>query len=296
MKTWDIYYRGSLSSCNYACDYCPFAKTANTRAELRQDQRQLERFVSWVEGREERLGILITPWGEALGQRAYRSAMIQLSHFPHVYRIAIQTNLHAPLADLGQSHRDRLALWATFHPTQTSLKRFLSRCQQLDALGISYSVGVVGLREHFEAIEQLRNLLLPEVYLWINAYKRQPDYYGPGEVARLGAVDPYFEWNLRRYPSAGKPCRAGQQSFAVDGQGDARRCHFVGEVIGNIYASDFEECLHPRDCPAALCGCHIGYIHRPELALQELYGDGLLERIPRGWPTVDARFSVSPWE
>ena len=34
---WSIYYRGSLSSCNYACGYCPFAKTRNTRSELARD-------------------------------------------------------------------------------------------------------------------------------------------------------------------------------------------------------------------------------------------------------------------
>src|SRR5437762_11699225 len=42
------------SSCNYACEYCPFAKTANTREELRDDERRLKRFVTWVTGRADR--------------------------------------------------------------------------------------------------------------------------------------------------------------------------------------------------------------------------------------------------
>ena len=61
MNTWNILYRGSLSSCNYACDYCPFAKTANTSAELKKDERELERFVGWAETQRTRSGILITP-------------------------------------------------------------------------------------------------------------------------------------------------------------------------------------------------------------------------------------------
>ena len=280
--TWRILYRGSLSSCNYACSYCPFAKTANTRAELRQDRHELERFVAWARSRQERLGILLTPWGEALGHRYYRQALLELSHA--VSRVAIQTNLHAPLGDFAEAGPG-LALWATFHPTQTSLARFLARCRELDRLGVRYSVGVVGLREHFEAIEELRRSLRPGVYLWVNAYKRDPNYYHEGEVERLLAVDPHLRWNLRRYESQGLPCRTGHTAFTVDGQGDVRRCHFVSEVLGNLYAGDFEQQLRPRLCPAATCGCYIGYVHRPDLRLDELYGDGLLERIPAGWPS-----------
>ena len=40
-----------------------------------------------------------------------------------------------------------------------------------------FSVGVVGLKEHFGEIEALRRELPPDVYLWVNAYKREPDYY-----------------------------------------------------------------------------------------------------------------------
>ena len=62
MKTsWSILYRGPLSSCNYACEYCPFAKTHNTREELQDDEARLKRFAHWVEGRTEEIGILFTP-------------------------------------------------------------------------------------------------------------------------------------------------------------------------------------------------------------------------------------------
>ncbi len=291
MNTWNILYRGSLSSCNYACDYCPFAKTANSRAELRQDERELERFVTWVEAQRRRIGILITPWGEALVHPYYRRAMTALSRMSHVYRVSIQTNLSAPRGDFAGANRDTLALWTTFHPSQTSLARFAARCRELDDTRIRYSVGVVGLREHFDAIEELRRVLRPEVYIWINAFKREPNYYQPGEIERLVAVDPYFHWNLQRYPSAGKPCYAGETTFTVDGSGDVRRCHFLDDIIGNIYEAGFSDCLKPRICSAATCGCHIGYIHRPALKLDELYGVGLLERIPLHWPEVIANFA-----
>ena len=219
--------------------------------------------------------------------------MTALSQMPHVYRIAVQTNLSAPINDFASADRETLALWTTFHPSQTSIARFVARCRTLDETHVRYSVGVVGLREHFEAIEELRKELRPDVYLWINAYKRDPDYYQPGEIERLGGVDPYFHWNMRRYPSVYKPCNAGETAFTVDGRGDIRRCHFIGDVIGNIYDANFTDCLRSRRCTAATCGCHIGYVHRPGLRLQHLYGDGLLERIPSRWPEVLTDFSIN---
>lgn len=291
MSDWNILYRGSLSSCNYECSYCPFAKTTNTRAELQRDELELSRFVAWVAKQTKRIGILFTPWGEALVHAYYRRALTELSHLPNVQRVSIQTNLSASIVDLVEGNRKTLALWTTFHPSQISISNFLKRCRELDDAGIQYSVGVVGLRERFDAIESLRASLRPEVYLWINAFKRDADYYAADEVARLLAVDPYFHWNRPRYASAGKACWAGERSFTVDGAGDVRRCHFIGAVIGNIYAADFESCLKPRACSMASCGCHIGYVHRPELQLDELYGEGLLERIPRRWPEVIEEFA-----
>ncbi|MBA4146615.1 MAG: radical SAM protein [Verrucomicrobia bacterium] len=292
MNPWNILYRGSLSSCNYSCDYCPFAKTTNSLVELQKDRMELERFAAWVEAQQRQVGILITPWGEALVHRYYREMMTRLSHLPNVSRIAIQTNLSAPIDDFTEANRTTLALWTTFHPSQISVAQFITRCRQLDSAKIRYSVGVVGLREHFDSIEELRKLLRPEVYLWINAFKRESNYYQPPEINRLQAVDPYFHWNLQRHPSANRPCHAGETTFTVDGSGDARRCHFLPGPIGNIYDSHFADCLKPRLCSAATCGCHIGYIHRPESKLDELYGAGLLERIPSHWPEVVREFSA----
>ncbi|MBX3172091.1 MAG: radical SAM protein [Candidatus Eremiobacteraeota bacterium] len=283
---WDLYYRGSLSSCNYSCGYCPFAKTRNTRSELARDRRQLLRFQHWTARQTARLGILFTPWGEALGHRAYRRTLIELSHQPNLERVAIQTNLSAPLQELAEAS-PRLALWATYHPGQTSLQRFAAQCARLDDLNIGYSVGMVGLKEHFADLTRLRQLLPPERYLWINAYKRRSDYYTAADIDFLKSIDPYFNYNLHRYPSFNTACQAGHRSFAVDGEGNLRRCHFVGEVLGNIYESDFARHLKPRLCPNQTCGCYIGYIHRPVLQWEQRFGPGYLERIPKSGSAVN---------
>ncbi len=276
-----ILYRGPLSSCNYDCHYCPFAKHHETAAELRVDRQALERFAGWcVEHDDIRLQVFFTPWGEALTRRWYRETITSLSRQRHVQKIAIQTNLSCDTDWLAQCELERVGLWCTWHPDQTSLERFVGQCARLDELGVRYSVGVVGLREHWEATQSLRQALSNRVYLWVNAYKDEPNYYDDRQIEQWRSVDPLFETNLRSHRSLGRPCRTGNTVVSVDGEGTVRRCHFIRDPIGNLYDDSFLESLRPRDCTNDRCGCHIGYVHLEELRLDRVYGDGLLERIP----------------
>jgi MoaA/NifB/PqqE/SkfB family radical SAM enzyme len=283
--TLSVLYRGPLSSCNYGCAYCPFAKRAETAAELETDRRALGRFVDWVARREgDRIGVLFTPWGEALTRRWYQDALARLTHLPHVTRAAIQTNLSCRLDWTDACDKTRLALWITFHPTEVSRERFVEKCRELDRRGVRFSVGVVGLKEYREEAAALRCELPAHVYVWVNAYKREPGYYTPDDLRHFEAIDPLFPVNTRHHASRGRSCRCGTSVIAVDGDGTARRCHFVREPIGNIYEDGFERALFDRPCPNATCGCHIGYVHLDELRLYGVFGAGVLERVPERIP------------
>lgn len=281
-ERWNILYRGPLSSCNYACRYCPFAKKRNTAAQLRDDALKLERFLAWVEAQSPReIGVLFTPWGEALIHRAYREALLRLGEMPHIRRAAIQTNLACGLDWLEAANRDRLALWCTFHPTETSIGKFATKIHRLRDMGIRHSVGAVGIKEHLPLIAELRSQLPENSYLWVNALKGKPRYYEQEHIDFLTEIDPLFTVNLRQHPSRGRACRTGHTAFTVDGDGVARRCHFLEAAIGNIYEPGFEDSLKPRPCPKAICGCHLGYVHLEELGMDQVFGEGLLERIPQ---------------
>ena len=276
-----ILYRGPLSSCNYGCDYCPFAKHTETAAEHQQDEKALLRFVDWVENRkDDSIAVLFTPWGEALIRKRYQRALVRLTNMAHVQKAAIQTNLSCSLDWVEECDKSRLALWTTFHPSEVTRERFVARCFEIDRRGIRFSVGVVGLKENAEEIEALRRELPPHLYLWINAYKRSPDYYSLDDAKRFEEIDPLFPINNQRHPSLGCGCRCGESVISVDGDGTMRRCHFIREPIGNIYADDFQSALRERLCTNDTCGCHIGYVHMDRLQLYEIYRDGLLERIP----------------
>ncbi len=276
-----ILYRGPLSSCNYGCVYCPFAKHAENAEEHERDRQALERFVGWVAGRvADRIAVFFTPWGEALIRRRYQQAIARLTHMPHVSKVAIQTNLSCRLDWVESCDKVRLGIWATYHPPEVAHDRFLAKCRELDARGVRFSVGVVGLREHDHAIAAMRAALPPHVYLWINAYKREVGYYSPEMLAFLTSIDPLFPINTRYHPSQGRACRAGESVISVDGDGTMRRCHFVKAPIGNIYDPAFADALYERPCPNATCGCHIGYVHMDEMRLYQVFGPGVLERIP----------------
>ncbi len=276
-----ILYRGSLESCNYDCWYCPFAKAQDSADSLAADAAGLRRFVDWVAAdRTRRLGILFTPWGEALVRDYYREALVELSHLPHVTRVVAQTNLSYPLDWLESADRRSAALWCSYHPSQTSRERFLSQTARLRELGIRHTVGMVGLKEDLPEIESMRAALPEQTTLWINAYKREANYYTADQVARLGAIDRFFPLNNTYHPSRGKACEAGARTITVDESGEVHRCHFVNQRLGNLYTDDLAAMLKPRACPNESCHCYIGYINLPELGFQQSHAQGMLERIP----------------
>jgi MoaA/NifB/PqqE/SkfB family radical SAM enzyme len=277
--SYKILYRGPLHCCNYACSYCPFAKSAMSPEELADDARKLQRFVDWALAQDDTLEILFTPWGEALGLPAYRHAIVQLSHAAHIEAVAIQTNLAYPVDWTADARPERFALWTTYHPEQVARERFLERCRELDNCGRTYSVGMVGIRPYLDEVRAMRKLLPHHVYLWVNAYKREPHYYTDAEIAQLTAIDPLFPYNLRPHPSRRRPCHAGDTAFTVDGDGHVRRCHFIEGVLGNLYDGSWRAGLSPRPCTNDSCRCHIGYVHMPELGLYDQFGDGLMARV-----------------
>lgn len=281
-----VLYRGPLASCNYDCFYCPFAKHRSDADELRRDREALASFSSWATTAPRSLAVLITPWGEGLIRRWYQEALVILSHAPNVRKIAIQTNLSCDIDFLENASRAHVGLWCTFHPTEARLETFLGRCEKLLELGISFSIGIVGLRENRPWAERLRRHLPEDVYVWVNAYKSEgPDYYNDEDLVAFESLDPLFPINNQRHPSRGRACQAGQTAISVDGDGNVRRCHFVDRILGNLYEQPLEEILGgPRPCPNATCGCHIGYVHLDELGLRSVFGDRLPERVPLDWP------------
>lgn len=276
-----ILYRGSLLSCNYGCEYCPFAKQQQSASELAQDKKEIEKFINWVESQKNHeFTIFFTPWGEALIHSWYQQTLVNLSHLNNVKKAVIQTNLSCQIDWIENSNPYKLALWTTFHPEWSNLQEFLAKCYLLREKKIKFSVGVVGFPHFKSAIQELRKKLPTDIYLWINAVKKELSKISSEDLDFFTKIDPLFELNKKHYPSLNHSCRTGNSVISVDGNGIIRRCHFIKEPLGNIYDSNFEQVLKERVCTNEICHCHIGYVHLDYLKLNEIFGDKIIERIP----------------
>ncbi len=276
--TWRILYRGSLNSCNYSCQYCPFAKKDANRKSLEKDADELERFVNWVKQQKQSIRLMFTPWGEALIWPAYQKAIVNLSRMSHVETVTIQTNLSGKLDWISRGNSRKMFLWASYHPDEISLDSFVASCFKVVSQGAQISVGMVGFSEKLSRLEQLRDRLPPEVYVWVNAHKGNGVNYSDAESSLISAIDPFFIYNQKNHSSLGKACDSGHSVFTVDGSGNVRRCHFIAEVIGNIYSRRLQDCLQQLPCTEATCGCYIGYIHLKELEFEKKFGANYFER------------------
>jgi MoaA/NifB/PqqE/SkfB family radical SAM enzyme len=284
-----VLFRTRLEWCNYTCHYCPWNATLNrVEAEVfREDERRLSRILERVAELPEPVEFFITPKAEYLVLPYWREAVGRLLALPQVQRVTVQTNLSFDVGEfLDRVDATKLALWTTYHPTEVpgeGLEKLHARWELLRRRGIPFSVGIVGTRENLPHMDALRRRLDPAVYLWVNAYKREPDYYTEEDLHRIRVVDPYFDLNNQHFPSRGRPCTAGQRAVYLDDEGDLRRCFFVGQVLGNLFRDGWRRLDAPLACPRETCHCYVGHMHIVDLDFRAVYGKNLAARIPRGW-------------
>ncbi|MCP4161397.1 MAG: radical SAM protein [Deltaproteobacteria bacterium] len=277
---YKVLYRGPLSSCNYSCEYCPFAQTKASKESLEEDRSALNKLTKWLDSQDNQFKIFFTPKGEALTYPYYKEAITKLSWKKNIGKVVIQTNLSCDTDWIESCNVNKTAFWLTYHPEEVKADDFAEKCLKLNKTGVQYSVGVVGTKEYFDSIRKMRNLLPDETYLWINAFKRSDDYYTGEEIEELVSIDPLFRDNLEYYDSLGQSCKTGYDVFAVEGNGDIKRCHFSEEVLGNISSHTLDQVSKKRPCSTPTCHCHIGYVYLEHLKLDKIYGSKILERIP----------------
>jgi MoaA/NifB/PqqE/SkfB family radical SAM enzyme len=282
-----VLFRTRLEWCNYTCHYCPWNATHNTVEPdtFREDARRVHRIVGRVAELLRPVEFFITPKAEYLVLPYWREAVGRLLALPQVKRVTVQTNLSFDVTTfLDRIDSAKLALWTTYHPCEVNdhgLAALQAKWQLLLDRGVPFSVGIVGTKENIAQAERLRDWLDRRVYVWVNAYKREKDYYTLKDRQKLRAIDPYFDHNDQHYPSLGRPCTAGQRAVYLDDEGDLRRCFFVGDVIGNLFRDGWTTLPAPLTCPVRTCHCYVGQMHIVDLDFRAIYGTYLAARIPR---------------
>lgn len=295
MRTTDsirqLYYRGLRSDCNYSCSYCPFGRKNDT-ADAQADERAWQRFVQTIDHRATPVGIFLIPYGEALIHRYYREGIAHLSTLPQVTGVGCQTNLSYPaerwLAELGQTGAapDKIHVWASFHPEMTTVRRFVEQLHRLHRAGLQVCAGAVAHPDNRTLLQTLRDMLSPDIYLFINAMQGLKRKYAEEEKHFFSRLDNLFAYDLANAPADRDECLGRTTSAYVDWKGDLRACPRSKAVLGNLYT---RTALDDTPCRRTCCDCYIAFSNLSSHPVRRMLGKGTLWRVPEK-PVVSAIF------
>lgn len=276
--------KGKLNSCNYTCSYCPFGKKSHL-ADTTQDEQAWNRFIAAIEQwKGEPLQLFIIPYGEALIHRYYRKGMMHLAALPQVAGISCQTNLSFPAKHWLDEIRvaptviSKIRLWASFHPEMTSVEKFAHQIHILHHAGIQVCAGAVGNPSAKAVLNDLRNALLPDIYLFINAMQGLRAPLSQEDIQFFSQLDNLFEYDLKNAPAQWEVCAGGRDNCFIDWKGDMYACPRSRVKIGNFYQGD--GAVVPLSCKRKVCDCYIAFSNLNNHPLHRIMGEGAFWRIP----------------
>lgn len=290
-----IQYRGSLKSCNYGCSYCPFAKRPSSPTELLKDREDWMRFVRHLETQSERLetfsgqtdtfsepygAVMVVPYGEALIHDYYWEGLARLSRMGTMEAVGAQTNLsfdiERQLTIFKESggRKEKLRVWATFHPEMTTVPLFSEQCRELLSAGIRVCAGAVGVPENLETLRRLKEALPGGCCLWINRMDGLNRRYTEEERQAFLRIDPWFYRELHVKKAMPEQCPG---RLFVESDGRMRRCTISAPPEGNWYDTGGTETL---PCRKKACTCYLAYGGRMDCEERTAFGRWPLFRIP----------------
>lgn len=280
-----IIYRGNLKSCNYSCSYCPFAKHRALAIEMERDRFNFEKFCDSVEKRAKSFSIgavFVTPYGEVSMHRWYWEGLSRLAALPEIDRVGIQTNLSFSVDERmcifdSFRKREKLCIWASFHPEMTTVEEFVVKCHSLIRDHVKVCAGAVGVPENMQLLRELREKLSPDIYLWINKMDGLKRNYCSEEVEAFARIDPFFEYELKNPEAAVHMC--ADRCF-VEADGKVHTCNISRVKDTDWYHGSAEEIFEPV-CSRKRCTCYLAYSGKSDFALKDIFGDYPVFRIPR---------------
>lgn len=288
-----ILYRGSLKSCNYTCSYCPFAKHPSSGREQEKDKEEWGRFCRSTAERAIALGafaLMVVPYGEALIHSWYWEGLAFLSRLEQAEAVGVQTNFSfsadwaVKLWEGAGGRKEKLRLWATFHPEMVSPEDFAQKCRRVQSEGFSLCVGAVGVPENLPLLNRLSRLLPDSVYLWINAMDGLHRAYTKEEEQAFSALDPFFIRELSAVCANPEYCK---NRVFIEGNGRVQTCSLSGRTGENWYQENFS--FPSPVCSRKICSCYLAYGGRTDWINHLLFGRYPVFRIPKSLPVMQVR-------
>lgn len=273
-KVRNIYFRSFLSSCNYSCSYCVFAKSSLN--DVKKDINCLDKFCNFIQSTEflNKVSVFLTPYGEGLIHNHYIEGIARIALSPKTLYVSCQTNLsfnEDNFLEVLKAYNvdfDKVKLWSSFHPEMVSADEFAAKVQKLKK-SIDLSVGIVAIPGSIEEVSSLRKALPEDVYMWINAKANEKTRYKKCEIDSLIKIDPLFNNELKKYRIQNDSCNCGTSSIFVNDRGDVYPCHINKEQLFNIYQKGYSK---EFKCNRNVCDCYVSYSNRKNSVLYKYFG------------------------
>ena len=176
-------------------------------------------------------------------------------------------------------NRQKLCIWATFHPEMTDVDVFVDQCHKLTACGVNLCAGAVGVPRNIPLIVKLREKLSPDIYLWINKMDGLGRNYTEEEKRAFSETDPFFGQELNNPAADAAMCR--ERCF-VEADGTIHACNISKAKTVNWYEGSEEEIFQSL-CGKKRCSCYLAYGGRTDFAGRQFFGEYPIFRIPAEW-------------
>ncbi len=304
-----IWYVAPQRLCNFNCTYCvstgEWAKDAHTDWYRPEDPVNFRRTLDWFAALESPLGVRLATLGEPFASRQFLDGAAWLSKQPNIRFVELVTNgslLKSRLRKLRDSaDLSRISLWATYHPTEITVDRFMANVVAARDGGCFVVVNALLFPDTIEEIEALRDRALEEGIRFnvdlgyhpeadTGTYSRSEDVVPLVDTAdwhrealRLGVDPDLLSANLVGLNDVtGKPCSAGSRYFfiGIDGEvyGCSRYYDLQHDRLGNVLDEGFA--LPRREQPWAACAAPFGCSNKEDFLNLRLVEQRRADDIP----------------
>lgn len=253
--------------CNYRCPYCyvPLKKRTKWKTMFSHHTKD-----EWLKALKENFSDKYLEFyftgGEPLIVKECVLMIKELVNWENVHKIRIDSNISLVDSFLKEVQSEKIEFLTAFHPTQTSLEKYLSKVLILKKYRMLGIVNFVASKENLKVIGMPPHKLI-EIFekedIFLNVAKdfmcKRYDYSYDKNYKEY--ID-MFQYPLDRFYMDGIPlnkgylCAGGKHYIFFNRHGNAYSCgnsHYRKEGLGNIFDGTLR--LKKNLCACEECGC-----------------------------------------
>jgi len=303
-------FHGRFALCNYACPYCYYPTSVNKNVCFNYTIEKWERaFKKHFGGKKT---VFYFSYGEPTIQPHFYEVLEMIGRHKN-WEAKITTNLSVPLDKLMETKvakENRLNINASFHPTQTTIDKFLKQLSVLRKNNIEPSVVYVMWPPQIDDLEKKYMPIFRKhgYVVHIRAFrglykgKKYPGAYTEEEWIKTAKYmdEANLKYMLGEVNALGRRSCIGMNHILIDNFGNVEMCDsYVGDGhYGNIFNDSFKLDLEPKPFPGPVPLAAVDDIaDYVELGYRDLIGNNVLSYAKQGGVYKDEKGKIHyPYE